>query len=223
MHLDFVEHIPQDTDSIVFLLHGYGADKNDLFGLSPYFAHALPHTAFISPDAVFPCDMGFGRQWFGIDTSDMDRVSPAKTLPPHVLEGANTAHPYLVDFIRTHMHRLHIPAHKVALLGFSQGAMMALHTGLRWDTPFAGIVGCSGMLIGTDILADEITVRPPVVLIHGEQDTIVDVGFMNMASECLVQNGVDVDTLLCPNLGHEIDEQGLLTATRFLQKSLKNC
>lgn len=211
MHLNYAENIPKNPDSLVFLLHGYGADKNDLMGLAPHLQHALPNTAFISPDAVFPCDAGFGRQWFGIDAK-LDKDS--------LLDGLNIAKPYLDDFIRTHMERLDIQARKVALLGFSQGTMMALHCGLRWHTPFAGIVGFSGMLAGSDILADEITAKPPVLLIHGDQDQILNVEFLSIASETLVQNKVPTDTLICPGLAHGIDNQGLLTATQFLQKKL---
>ena len=211
MSLQYVENLPTTPDSLVFLLHGYGADKNDLIGLAPHLQHALPNTGFISPDAVFACEAGFGRQWFGLDAK-LDKDS--------LLNGLNIAKPYLDDFIQTHMQRLGIRENKVALLGFSQGTMMALHCGLRWHTPFAGIVGFSGMLVGTDILADEITAKPPVLLVHGDQDEIINVEFLNIASEALVKNKVCTDTLLCPGLAHGIDNEGLLTATQFLQNNI---
>ncbi len=211
MSLEFVENMPNDVHSLVFLLHGYGADKNDLMGLAPHLQHALPNTGFIAPDAVFPCEMGFGRQWFGIEAK-LDKDS--------LLDGLHIARPYLEDFVDTHMRRLALPAQKVAVLGFSQGTMMALHTGLRRHQPFACIVGFSGMLVGTDILADEIKSRPPVQLIHGDQDPIIDIEFLNLARAALVQNHVPTDTLVCSGLAHGIDEQGLLAATRFLQKHL---
>ena len=54
---------------LVMFLHGYGADGQDLLGLAPYWAQALPDCAFVSPDAPFPCEMGFGWQWFGFQAS----------------------------------------------------------------------------------------------------------------------------------------------------------
>ncbi len=211
MPLEFVENIPNDVQSLVFLLHGYGADKNDLMGFAPHLQHALPNTAFISPDAIFPCQMGFGRQWFDIDAK-LDKDS--------LMNGLNIARPYLENFIDTHMHRLGVPADKIALLGFSQGTMMALHLGLRRPDSFAGIIGFSGMLAGTDTLANDIQSRPPVMLIHGDQDQIIGIEFLNLASEALIQNQVPTDTLICPGLAHGIDEQGLLQATQFLQRHL---
>ena len=209
MTLEYVEHIPENKpNSIVILLHGYGADKNDLIGLAPHIAHALPDTAFISPDGISACESGFGREWFSLKSMDMDSI----------YTGLKIASPHIDSFIDEQMKRFDVTADRVALLGFSQGSMLSMHIAPRRKQQLAGVVGFSGMLAGSHALAEEIKTKPPFTLIHGDMDTIVDPEFLNIASTALIENGCTVDTLLCPNLPHSIDNEGLLTATAFLQK-----
>ena len=211
MSLEYTEHLPtQQPTSLVILLHGYGADKNDLIGLAPHLAHALPETAFVSPDAISPCETGFGRQWFSLQSMDTDSI----------YDGLQIAHPHIDNFIDEQMQRFNLSADKVALVGFSQGTMLSLHTAPRRTEQLACVVGFSGMLAGSDKLANEIKTTPTINLIHGAVDTVVDADFMELASDCLKQNGCTVDTLLCADLAHGIDNDGLLNATLFLQKHL---
>ena len=212
MALEFVEHVPTNKpDSLIILLHGYGADKNDLIGLSPQLGHALPNTVFVSPDAISACEEGIGRQWFALQSMDMDNIHT----------GLNIASPHVDAFIDEQMERFNLSAERVALLGFSQGSMLSMHVAPRRVNQLAGVVGFSGMLAGSHTLGDEIKTKPPFVLIHGDMDQVVDAEFLNLASTALIENGCDVDTLLCPNLGHGIDNEGLITATAFLQKCFK--
>ncbi len=207
--LEFTEHMPQNKpDSLVILLHGYGADKNDLIGIAPHIAHALPNSVFVSPDAIYPCETGFGRQWFSLQSMDTDSI----------YDGLKIAAPYINNFIDTQMERFSLTPDRVALLGFSQGSMLSMHIAPRRLEKIAGVVGFSGMLAGSHMLGDEIKTRPPFSLIHGDMDTVVDAEFLNLASNVLIENGCMVDTLLCPNLTHGIDNEGLLTATAFLKK-----
>ena len=102
--------------SLVLLLHGVGADGNDLIGLAPYFAQALPDTAFVSPNAPYPCDMGpFGYQWFSLQ----DRS------PPAILAGVQATAPILNAFIDAELKRHNLADDRLALLGFSQGTARA--------------------------------------------------------------------------------------------------
>jgi phospholipase/carboxylesterase len=196
---------------LVVLLHGVGADGNDLIGLAPYWAPALPEAEFVSPDAPFPCDMApYGRQWFSLQ----DR-SPAA-----ILGGVRAAAPILDAFLDEALAARGLEPSQLALVGFSQGTMMSLYVGPRREKALAGIVGYSGALIGADTLVDDVRSRPPVLLIHGDADQIVPPQAFPLAVSGLKGAGLAVEELICPGVGHSIDDAGLRRGGAFLRRVL---
>lgn len=217
--------LPADGQAVqqaVIFLHGYGADGNDLIDLAPMLADALPGTAFYSPNAPQPCEMGpFGRQWFSLSQYDpeMLRRNPATLAPAYaqMQDGTRAAAPDLSAYIDSVAASHGIGRDRVALVGFSQGTMMALHVGLRTQPPVAAVVGFSGALIGAETLEAELVDEPPpVLLIHGDADQIVPIAAMGMASRALEDAGVDVNTMTCAGLEHGIDRDGLELTAGFL-------
>jgi phospholipase/carboxylesterase len=195
---------------LVVLLHGVGADGNDLIGLAPYWAARLPDAEFVSPDGPFPCDMApFGRQWFSLQ----DR-SPAA-----ILAGVQATAPILDAFLDSALAARGLEDRQLALVGFSQGTMMSLYVGLRRARPPAGIVGYSGALVGADALPREIRSRPKVLLVHGDADEVVPVHALSIAATGLTAAGVPVEILTRPGLGHGIDEEGLTRGGEFLHQA----
>lgn len=192
---------------MVILLHGLGADGNDLIGLAPYLAQTLPEAEFLSPDAPFPCDMApLGRQWFSLsDLGLKNRV-----------DGARAAQPYIERFIDAALAERELTDRDLALVGFSQGTMMSLFVALRRLKPCAAVVGFSGALLGGEALADELRARPPILLIHGDRDPVVPAHATHMAAHQLRERNVPVEILLRPGLGHSIDEAGILRGRDFL-------
>src|SRR5580693_3806488 len=123
---------------LVVFLHGYGADGNDLIEIGRAWQQLLPQAAFVSPHAPEPCGQApVGRQWFALTFRD----------PNERWVGANKAAPALEGFIDAELKRHNLPPAALALVGFSQGTMMALHVGLRRSVPPAAIVGYSGLLV----------------------------------------------------------------------------
>ena len=198
--------------SLVVLLHGLGADGNDLISLAPYWARALPHTAFVSPHAPFPCDMApYGQQWFSLQ----DR-SPAM-----ILAGVKAAAPILDAFIDAELRQHGLTDDKLALVGFSQGTMMSLYTAPRRARAIAGVVGYSGALVGADLLLQEAKSKPPVLLVHGEADDIVPFQAMAAAAQGLRAVGIQIETVARPGLPHSIDDVGLTRGGTFLAERLR--
>ena len=196
---------------LVILLHGLGADGNDLIGLAPYWAPLLPTAEFLSPNAPFPCDMApYGYQWF----SAQDR-SPAA-----VLAGVRAAAPFLDAFIDDALARCGLDDADLALVGFSQGTMMSLFVGLRRGNPVAGILGFSGRLLAPELLAAELRSRPRTLLVHGTDDPLVPYESLAAAQAALASAGVPVETLTCNGIGHSIDENGLRRGGSFLKDVL---
>jgi phospholipase/carboxylesterase len=199
---------------LVVLLHGVGADGHDLIDLSSQWAHALPHAAFTSPDAPERYDMlppgvpGHGRQWFSLADRTQARLEA----------GIAAARPSLDRFLDAELARLGLAPGAYALMGFSQGAMMALYTGLRRAVPPRAILAFSGALLAPQRLA-ETTARPPTLLVHGEADEVVPVASSRAAEQALRAIGVAVDALYVPGLGHGIDPAGLSAGGLFLQRA----
>jgi len=195
------------AEQLIVLLHGVGADGQDLIGLAPYLAQSLPDAAFVSPNAPFPCDMApSGYQWFSLQ----DR-SPAS-----ILAGVQATAPILNNFIDAELKSYGLTPDKMGLIGFSQGTMMSLYVSPRRKEPMAGVVGMSGRLIAPELLEGEIKSRPPMLLIHGDADQVVPFESLALAEQGLTAAGVSVETMACPNLGHGIDEAGMKRAAAFL-------
>jgi phospholipase/carboxylesterase len=196
---------------LVILLHGRGSDGEDLLDLQRFWGRLLPEAEFIAPDAPFPSDMApRGHEWF----KAQDR-SPASLLA--ALRG--TA-PSLDAYLDEELRKRGLSERDAALVGFSQGTMIALHVGLRRAQPFAGIVGYSGRLIAPHLLADELRSRPPVLLVHGTDDSRVPLEAMTEAETTLRAAGVPVETLACAGIDHSIDQEGVVQGGLFLHRIL---
>jgi phospholipase/carboxylesterase len=196
---------------LVILLHGLGADGNDLIGLQQYWGRVLPDAEFVSPNAPFPCDMGpYGYQWFSVQ----DRT------PAAMLAGVRAAAPLLDAFIDEELAKRGLTEGDAALVGFSQGTMMSLYVGLRRERQLAGILGYSGRLIAPELLASELRSRPRTLLVHGTEDTLVPFESLAHAEAGLKQAGVPVETLACPGIEHSISPEGLERGGHFLREVL---
>jgi len=199
--------------SLVVLLHGYGASGNDLIGLADELGPVLPDTAFVSPHALepmpFPGPPAF--QWFALSERD----------PEEYINGTRAAAPALDTFLDAELARLKLAPSRLALVGFSQGTMMALHVGLRRQAPPAAVVGLSGVIAGAQTLAAEIRCRPPVLLVHGAVDDVIPVGAIHLTCEALASCGVSVEWHVREGLGHGIDPEGLAMAASFLREHLR--
>ncbi|MFC7737175.1 alpha/beta hydrolase [Roseomonas sp. GCM10028921] len=195
---------------IVFLLHGVGADGNDLIDLAPRWSQAVPDALFISPHAPTPYQgASFGRQWF-----DLSDRSPAR-----LEAGVRAVAPVLDATIARECAAAGIPETHAMLMGFSQGAMTALFCGLRRATPPAAILAYSGLLLGPESLGVELRGRPPVLLVHGEADEVVPVAGSRAAERQLRDAGVPVEAVYSPRLGHGIDDAGLSAGAISLQRA----
>lgn len=205
---------PDDASSAVIFLHGYGADGADLLGLAEPLAPHLPGTAFFAPNAPEPCrnnPMGF--QWFPIPWLDGSSEGDARSSMMRSIE-------LLDDFIDQVLADEGLAPERLVLVGFSQGTMMALHVAPRRDKAAAGIVGFSGRLLVPETLEAEARVKPPVLLIHGDQDQMVPFEEMGLAGQALQAAGFTVYGHVMEGTGHGISPDGLSVALTFVRERL---
>ena len=198
-------------------VHGYGADGNDLIEIGRAWQVFLPHAAFVSPHAPRPCGQApMGREWFPLTFRD----------PDERWTGVNAAAPTFDRFIDAELTRLELPPSALALVGFSQGTMMSLHAGLRRAVPPAAIVGYSGMLVlegdsDLDGYKPQVRARPPVLLVHGDQDDLIPIQALLHATQGLAALEVPVEWHISAGIGHGIDDEGLRQGGDFLARRFR--
>jgi len=202
-------------DSVVLFLHGLGdTGSGGLLEIGRIWQRVLPNTEFLCPDAPFAFDMapeGFGgRQWFSLQTFTQQAIE----------EGVKIAAPLLNAYIDQILAERNLKANRLALVGFSQGTMMALYVALRRAEPVAAIIGYSGYLVDAAQLPREKKSSPPVLLVHGTVDEVVPFAALADAERGLKAVQINVRTLPCPRLGHSIDDTGIAAGMVFLQQYL---
>lgn len=195
---------------IIILLHGFGSSGSDMIALAPHWQNKFADALFLAPHAPQRCAMmASGYQWWGL----------SGFAPSALAAGAASAAPAINAFIDRKLKEYDLTEADLALVGFSQGTMMALHIGLRRPKPVAAIVGYSGMLTSTADITKNDLAKPPVLLVHGSADPVVPVGAMPLAQQELQNLGIDVRTHIAHGLAHSVDPTGLEMGRDFLIKA----
>jgi len=198
------------ASSLVVLLHGYGANGEDLIALAHTWRGRLPDTAFVAPNAPETIPGMYGAlQWFALTQRE----------PGEYWRGVTAARSLLDRFLDAELARYALSADRLVLVGFSQGTMLALHVGLRRAAAPAAVIGYSGLLAGPEHLA-ETRVRPPILLVHGEDDELIPLQALHSAREALAQAGLPVEWHVRRGLGHGIDPGGQRMAGHFMARIL---
>lgn len=202
------------TKRLVMFLHGYGADGNDLIEIGRQWQAWLPDTAFFAPNAPEVVPQSMGRQWFPLTFRD----------PNERWRGVNQAGPGLEALIDAELAQHGLAQSKLALVGFSQGAMMALHVALRRPQPLAAVVGYSGLLVldegqDPDGLKQAVRAKPPILLVHGDRDDLIPLDALFLSAEALAGADVPCEWHLSLGIGHSIDGGGLKHGGLFLARA----
>lgn len=196
---------------LVILIHGYGANGADLAPLGEVWSAEMPETAFIAPDGpeLVPDTVG-GRQWFGFDAESQAEMHQRLVDAAVMIE----------TFIDEQLERFSLSNKELALVGFSQGTMLALEIALRRTPEIAALVGYSGSLPNGERLGDEMVSKPPVLLVHGDADPMIPVKGLFRAVLTLKAHGLMPDWEICHELGHGIDQTGVARGQAFLMENL---
>jgi len=195
---------------LAVLCHGYGADGNDLIGLAPHWQRFLPTVAFAAPNAPERCPSA-GYQWFPISRLD----------PQEMRRGVEAASAALGPYLDAELARLALPPERLMLVGFSQGTMLSLHVGLRRSVKPAAILGYSGMLVAADDVPTSGTDAPPILLVHGDADTMIPPEALFAAAGALGKAGIVVQWHLTKGMGHSIGPDGLMLGAGFLSLAVR--
>jgi phospholipase/carboxylesterase len=176
---------------LFILLHGYGAYADDLLPFAEALRQEFPAAAILLPQGFEPADQPFGRQWFALaGISEQNRA---------VRVGA--ALPALADFIRAQQQRFGIVNPDTALIGFSQGAIMALELATHYDGLVGRVLAFAGRFA---TLPDKAPALTSIHLFHGEADSVMPVAHARAAYKRLAELQGDVTVDLASGVGHEL-------------------
>jgi phospholipase/carboxylesterase len=207
--------ISGETRSVVVFLHGYGANGADLLGLADPLGEHLPDTLFVAPDAPEACagaPMGF--QWFPIPWIDNSSEEESERGMMQAVDDLNA-------YLDALMVDEDVLPEQVVLFGFSQGSMMSLHVAPRREDAMAGVVAFSGRLLDPEALKDDVQVKLPILLVHGDQDDVVPPQSLPDAAQALQEAGFqDVFAHIMKGTGHGIAPDGLSVALAFMRDKL---
>lgn len=191
---------------LVVLLHGPGSSGQAVIDIALNWAPTMPKADFVALEAPLPAPDGTGRQWF--DEGD--------GTPGAALASLDAAAPALDILLDEMLAKRRLDDSHLALVGFSQGAMLALHAALRRPKTMAAVVGFAGTAFGLPARAAEIVSRPQVLLIHGEADDKMPYADMLAAKAALKDAGVPIKSMKRPGLGHGHDDDGIVVAGDYL-------
>ncbi len=211
MNLQGQKIAPKKPNSLVIIMHGYGANGDDLLSLAHQWAQTLPATHFFCPNAPTRLPP-FGFQWFAIDNIITEDA---------MADGCASIAPQLSDYFTQYCQNLGVPLNKLVLCGFSQGCMLAHYCGYRMAGPIGGVLGYSGGAPGVGRLTDNQTAihrQTPYILYHGADDSVVS-PLLAQKSHAIYQNyGINGEFMLENGLAHGISADGVALGTQFLHK-----
>jgi phospholipase/carboxylesterase len=206
--LKYVKNVPNGAADdvqlpLVIVMHGLGADANDLVDIAPYLDHGY---RFLFPNAPKPFEMGggmsFGFTWFDGWPAEPESFREARQL--------------ILEFLDQALEQYPTPPGKVILCGFSQGAMMALDIGFHTEKPIAGIVSMSGALNEEELPPFK---NIPVLIVHGTVDDRIPVNTARRARAVLEEHGVDTTYEEFP-MGHHVTDESLHAVRDFMAARL---
>lgn len=200
--------------NLIILLHGYGANADNLINLAFEFQPLIPDSYFIAPNAIEPWEGGFPNayQWFSLYSG-----SERKTIND-LASNIKNSNQILQNFISQQLSRFNIDYKNLILMGFSQGGMMAMYQGLIMPKPIAGVVSFSGRVIDPNQTGDKINSKPPICLIHGTNDSVVDFENFLQAQNYFAHHQINFDANAIKDLDHSIDLNAIKSAQNFIKK-----
>ena len=205
---------PENNDDVknaIILLHGYGGDGKDISMLSLNWKRFLKNTVFLCPDAHEICTINpSGFQWFDLNKDD----------PDYILQESKKAENILNNYIMEVNNYFNLDYSQICISGFSQGCMMSLNVGLTSEKEFGCIVGFSGKIIDKQDLSSRIKNKTDILMIHGENDTIVSPSYLLEAEDFFIRNKIKIETLMIKNCEHHIPIEASSAALNFIKKKL---
>ncbi len=197
-------------NKLIFILHGYGADSNDLQSIATYWQRFLPEAYFCLPNAPNICQINpKGFEWFDLMQTDNEKIIEESLISLKKLE----------NLINEKLEILNLKFKNLFLVGFSQGTMVSIQYAISQSKEIAGVVGYSGKIFDYELFEKNFKSKAKIKFLHGNKDEIVSAEEMYKSVDFLKSKKFHVDYKVYENLGHNISPQGLSDGLKFIKKS----
>ena len=193
--------------NLIFFIHGWGSDGNDLIQISRLWENEIHNVAFLAPNGPEACPQNpNGKQWFDILSENTEEM----------FQGLCNSFSLLDRYIDNQLSNFSLGKEDFFLVGFSQGTMLSLHASVRRKCK--GIIGYSGAYLEGPLTAN--IIKNDILLVHGQIDPIVPLERMKQAEQKLKNLSSTLETKIYENLEHSINEEGLELGSNFIKKRL---
>ncbi len=198
------------ADSLCVMLHGFGADGADMIDVAAEMANYLPRTHFVAPNGPEYCLTAPGFfQWYGAEGGSEAADVAVEHLAPRINR-----------YCDMQLERLGLTNENLIMMGFSQGGGVMLETALRRESPCAAVLIYTGSLRNADRLDEVVKSRPPIMMIHGDEDDVVPPARVTEAVMALGEKDVLCAHHFCIGLGHSLNEEGAMMGAMFAADAL---
>ena len=198
--------------SAIILLHGYGGNGKDISMLTLNWKRFLPNTIFLCPDGHERCSINpSGYQWFDLTNDD----------PNYILEESKKAENKINEFIKEVKKNYNLKNSQICLSGFSQGCMMSINLGLTTNENYNCVVGFSGKIIDKKDLSKRKISSTKMLLMHGDNDTIVSPNNLFEAKDFMIRNNIQIETKMIKNCEHHIPVEASSLALNYIKNNFK--
>ena len=214
LSLEYVLNVPSDARPsdgrpLVIVLHGRGADMNDLADIAPMLDRG--GYRFVFPNAPHPFEpspgLTFGRSWF-------DGWPPTRA-------SLDDSRSRLLQFIDEIAGRLQTPPGKIILSGFSQGGVMSFDAAFRTKQTLAGVVCMSGAIFENEVPSPVTWPKLPILIVHGTADDMIPVLAARRARRFLEANGIEPEYHEF-DMGHHVIPESLEAVAAFMEKAFRD-
>ncbi len=193
------------TKQLIFFLHGWGSDGNDLIQISKLWKSEIDKTTFIAPHGPEPCAQNpSGRQWFDILSENNVKMQ----------QELEKSFSLLDKYIDDQLNKYSLGKEDFFLVGFSQGTMLSLYASLRKKCK--GVIGYSGAFLESNL--PNKVIKNDILLIHGKLDAVVPIDRMENAKKILTNFSNKLEIKVYEKLEHSINEEGLILGCNFIKK-----
>lgn len=224
-----IVHINGQPQKLVIFLHGYIDNADYLEHTINSFITSLDNTAIHLPQAPISCEvLEDKRQWYSMhrfdpndDRKTVVTMEECVQIYDKMALGLEEARSYLDEYIDNCLNEYQLEEKDLYLCGFSQGAMLALHTALMRENPIAGCVSFSGIMASHTYLSKYYRSRPNVLLMHGSEDNLVRLEALEFTKKNLEGLGCQVESKLINGINHRITAEELGLAYSFIHKNDK--
>ena len=210
-----------NPEKLIILLHGYGDNGENFIPLAKDIHDSTLNTSFFAPNAPSSIPQyPIGRQWFDLYPNGINFNEAGPKEKEILKQDCILSLSLLKKYIDSLCSKYLLTYEDCFIIGFSQGAMMAFELGKYINQIFSGCILLSGRILPSESHNQIPFVKTPIMIVHGEQDTVLEPKYFDEACNILKKEGFSFESHLIKKEGHTISSNILLLIKNFIKKNV---